>query len=455
MWIENRVIVCLCVCFSKAKMSQQRRLQRGHRGYHLPEDEFSPPVDAAMLTPEGAIESLATGQRRSLRRFPDIPWFFWAEDRESDTRFNREERARIEKEKQDQERLEREEENQRRVREESQIEEIEREKKMDVAAEKWVLKMEGKSADEAEKPSRDTLNEAERQSQEAEKELEAYLEHSPMSVSLSSLLEGVLARGPLISKPEPESKVASSAPKSVTTPKKRAMSPRSRVREWNRQATEDNIPGPSTSKTFGSFERGREREKIETEPKRAKGRSGTRSVTDYRCVDEYPIRTRGTMFGGLNRIPTDPNVDPPERVCFNCWKVGHPVKKCPQPQLRLFCHNCGRIGVDVWQCPRCGSRQRRMADERWKESKMAEIVPTVSPSPKPQSVPKREPVDRAGKKETDVQVNPSARPKEDDSEVPAEISTVTQVTTPTIEQLLKPLPIERMCQLLQVTTQTR
>ena len=249
MWIENILIVCfLYVCFSKATMSQQRRLQRGRCGYHLPEAEFAPPADADMLTPEGEIESMATGQRQSARRFPEIPWFSWAEDRESDdTSFDREERKRIEKEKQDQENLDRQEERQRQAREEARIEKIEREKKMNVAAENWVLKVEGKRAVDTEKPSFDTLHEAERQSQEAERELEAYLEYSPMSVSLDSLLEGVLARGTLVSKPEPRPKAILRAPTLTTTRKKRAMSPRSRVRKLDRQAAENYISGPSTS----------------------------------------------------------------------------------------------------------------------------------------------------------------------------------------------------------------
>ena len=116
------------------------------------------------------IESMATGQRRSVRRFPEIPWFSWAEDRESDTGFDREEHARVGKEKQDQERLEREEGNQRPAREEAQIEEIEKEKKMNAAADQWIAKMEGKEAGEVE-----TLREAERQSREAERALDENL----------------------------------------------------------------------------------------------------------------------------------------------------------------------------------------------------------------------------------------------------------------------------------------
>ena len=136
-------------------------------------------------------------------------------------RRDREERLRIEQDEREREKIKREEERQNRAREEAEVEKIEREKKMDVTAENWVLKVVEKRAVEAKKPSFDTLQEAERQSQEAKKELEAYLEHSPMSVSLNSLLKRVLARGTLVSKPEPRPKTALRAPTLTTTPKKK------------------------------------------------------------------------------------------------------------------------------------------------------------------------------------------------------------------------------------------
>ena len=82
---------------------------------------------------------------------------------------------------------------------------------MNVAADQWIAKMEGKEAGEAE-----TLREAEKQSREAEKELDEYLKKSSMSASLDSLFEGVLARGPL--KLEARPKAPPRVPAARTTP---------------------------------------------------------------------------------------------------------------------------------------------------------------------------------------------------------------------------------------------
>ncbi|OXU23956.1 hypothetical protein TSAR_005007 [Trichomalopsis sarcophagae] len=67
----------------------------------------------------------------------------------------------------------------------------------------------------------------------------------------------------------------------------------------------------------------------------------------------YPIKTRGTMFGGLEPIPTDPTRDPPPRVCYNCWQKGHSRRDCPRPAVARYCNNCGRRGEDLRTCPRC------------------------------------------------------------------------------------------------------
>ena len=131
-----------------------------------------------------------------------------------------------------------------------------------------------------------------------------------MTASFDSLLEGVLARGTL--KLEAKPKAPSRVPAATTPPKKRAMSPRSRVWEMDRQAIEEDASGPSTLKTSQSLEKNREREKTAIVCNRAKGGADLRSKIDYRCVDEYPVRVRGTMFSGLVRIPTDPTVDPPD-----------------------------------------------------------------------------------------------------------------------------------------------
>ena len=197
------------------------------------------------------------------------------------------------------------------------------------------------------------------------------------------------------------------------------MSPRSRVREMDRQAMEENSSGPSTLKTSQALDKSRERERTAKEFKRAKGGADLRSKIDYRCADEYPVRMRGTMFGGLVRIPTDPTIDPPERVCFNCWGMSHPVQKCPQPQKRLFCHNCGRVGVDFWKCPRCGPYQRRAADARWMESKVTDSNHSANHS-KPQATTGQQMIDRVVEEKSAALTEPAGETQEERGHASAE-----------------------------------
>ena len=69
------------------------------------------------------------------------------------------------------------------------------------------------------------------------------------------------------------------------------------------------------------------------------------------------------MFGRLVLIPTDV-LDPPPKVCYNCWQGGQPLLKCPRPAMRCFCHNCGRSGVAVYSCPRCSQENYRYKEEQ-------------------------------------------------------------------------------------------
>ncbi|XP_058802880.1 uncharacterized protein LOC131670904 [Phymastichus coffea] len=69
--------------------------------------------------------------------------------------------------------------------------------------------------------------------------------------------------------------------------------------------------------------------------------------------NKLPIKTFGIMFGGLTPIPTNPTIDPPPRVCYNCWQPGHARKNCPRPFRAKICNNCGRRDEDLTTCPRC------------------------------------------------------------------------------------------------------
>ncbi|XP_043469787.1 uncharacterized protein LOC122503348 [Leptopilina heterotoma] len=80
-----------------------------------------------------------------------------------------------------------------------------------------------------------------------------------------------------------------------------------------------------------------------------------------------PIIKSGRMFGSLDQIATDPDLDPPHGSCFNCWEKKHHLKDCPD-QLNTFCRNCGRRNVLIDSCPRCArvfpKWLRRKADSK-------------------------------------------------------------------------------------------
>ncbi|XP_043469249.1 uncharacterized protein LOC122502954 [Leptopilina heterotoma] len=70
-----------------------------------------------------------------------------------------------------------------------------------------------------------------------------------------------------------------------------------------------------------------------------------------------PMLTVGRIFCRLDRIPTDPDLDPPMGACFNCWSMSHKLAYCPEP-IDIFCRNCGRFGVMMEDCPRCARAYR-------------------------------------------------------------------------------------------------
>ncbi|XP_051170065.1 serine/arginine repetitive matrix protein 2-like [Leptopilina boulardi] len=71
-----------------------------------------------------------------------------------------------------------------------------------------------------------------------------------------------------------------------------------------------------------------------------------------------PIIRHGRMFGRLDVIPTDRELDAPRNACHNCWEKGHRLSQCPQ-DIRSFCWNCGRRGVVLSSCPRCAKVHKR------------------------------------------------------------------------------------------------
>ncbi|XP_043460842.1 uncharacterized protein LOC122497661 [Leptopilina heterotoma] len=75
--------------------------------------------------------------------------------------------------------------------------------------------------------------------------------------------------------------------------------------------------------------------------------------------EALPRKTTGVMFDDIESIPTDPTVDPPPRVCQNCWRKGHYRAKCPKEVTEASCENCGRKFETVATCPRCAAGYRR------------------------------------------------------------------------------------------------
>ncbi|XP_014219778.1 uncharacterized protein LOC106647762 [Copidosoma floridanum] len=95
-----------------------------------------------------------------------------------------------------------------------------------------------------------------------------------------------------------------------------------------------------------------------------------------------PIKRSGVLFGRLKLIPTDANLDPPPRACFNCWQPGHRRSKCTRPVLTRFCNNCGRRNEDVRTCPRCADAHKlwlevQRAKERGEKINERLLLPTI------------------------------------------------------------------------------
>ncbi|XP_051175794.1 uncharacterized protein LOC127290975 [Leptopilina boulardi] len=77
-----------------------------------------------------------------------------------------------------------------------------------------------------------------------------------------------------------------------------------------------------------------------------------------------PTKTTGVMFQGLKPIPTDPTIDPPPRVCQNCWLRGHRRQQCSKKVTESCCFNCGRKYVTLATCPRCAEAHERFIREK-------------------------------------------------------------------------------------------
>lgn len=61
----------------------------------------------------------------------------------------------------------------------------------------------------------------------------------------------------------------------------------------------------------------------------------------------------------MKRITIIPSIDPPPRVCFNCWRKGHTGSSCLKAPTQEFFRNCGRRGVDLYSRPRCSEAHAR------------------------------------------------------------------------------------------------
>ena len=78
-------------------------------------------------------------------------------------------------------------------------------------------------------------------------------------------------------------------------------------------------------------------------------------------------RKRGSQFGGLVPISRDKSLDPPSYACFNCLRLGHTMKHCPELWRGTVCYNCGRRGMTMRTCDRYGLAHRAYLAEKKKE----------------------------------------------------------------------------------------
>lgn len=78
--------------------------------------------------------------------------------------------------------------------------------------------------------------------------------------------------------------------------------------------------------------------------------------------NELPIKETGMIYSCLNKITTDPTVNPSPEACFHSWMKGHRRPDC----TRLRFQNYGRRGVilTISVYPRCEEDQERWLRER-------------------------------------------------------------------------------------------
>ena len=58
-------------------------------------------------------------------------------------------------------------------------------------------------------------------------------------------------------------------------------------------------------------------------------------------------------------VPFDSLVDALHHGCYNCRRVDHKRKQCPEKEIKLVCHNCGRLSAIISDCSRCKRPQAR------------------------------------------------------------------------------------------------
>lgn len=98
------------------------------------------------------------------------------------------------------------------------------------------------------------------------------------------------------------------------------------------------------------------------------------------------IVTKSYLFEDIDPVFFDPDLDPPNKACFNCWeefsmhKKRHSHHTCPKSKQREFCENCGRQGIDVKTCPRCARGYRDFTERGFKGKYVKKMIDVVSES---------------------------------------------------------------------------
>uniref|UniRef100_A0ABD2VS84 CCHC-type domain-containing protein n=1 Tax=Trichogramma kaykai TaxID=54128 RepID=A0ABD2VS84_9HYME len=144
------------------------------------------------------------------------------------------------------------------------------------------------------------------------------------------------------------------------------------------------------------------RNPVETQGLRSKfsARLAPRCVPGTVPRSALPIKLRGVQFSGLTPIDTDPTLNPPPFVCFNCWGKGQNKSWCREARRR-FCSNCGRKGVDLTDCPRCKVAHNEYTTQRYGEGWNA-TVKRKRASPSRQNEDQRAKGTAAGSTETNL-----------------------------------------------------